>query len=133
VQIAATADGQLAATELWRSIRMKTQFNSTVVRDGFLYGLDDGRLACVELATGDRRWKDGRFGSGQSLLVGDVLLVQSEPGAVFLCAAQADGYREIARLDALSAKTWNYPTLAGRFLLVRNDREAACYELPVAP
>jgi outer membrane protein assembly factor BamB len=130
VQIAATADGQLAATELWRGLRMKTQFNSATVRDGFLYGLDDGRLACVDLATGERRWKDGRFGSGQSLLVGDVVLVQSEPGPVFLCAAQSDGYRELARLEALSAKTWNYPTLAGRFLLVRNDREAACYELP---
>jgi outer membrane protein assembly factor BamB len=130
VKVAASADGKLAATELWRSIRMKTQFNSAMVRDGFLYGLDDARLACVDLATGERRWKDGRFGSGQSLLVGDVVLVQSEPGAVFLCGAQPDGYRELARLEALRSKTWNYPTLAGRYLLVRNDREAACFELP---
>jgi outer membrane protein assembly factor BamB len=130
VKVTAAADGKLTASEVWRGLRMKTQFNSAAVHDGFLYGLDDGRLACVDLATGERRWKDGRFGSGQSLLVGDVVLVQSEPGPIFLCAAQPEGYSELARLDALSAKTWNYPTLAGRYLLVRNDREAVCYELP---
>lgn len=123
-------NGKLSASEVWRGLRMKTQFNSAVVRGEHIYGLDDGRLACVDVATGERRWKDGRFGSGQSLLAGEVMLVQSEPGPVFLAAAYPDGYREIARLDALSSKTWNFPTLAGRYLLVRNDREAACYELP---
>lgn len=133
VQVTATADGKLSATEVWRGMRMKTQFNSVAARDGHLYGLDDGRLACVELTNGERKWKDGRFGSGQSLLVGDVVLIQSEPGPIFLAAAQPDAYRELAQLPALSSKTWNFPTLAGRYLLVRNDREAACYELPVAP
>ncbi len=133
VKVSAGADGTLSATEVWRGMRMKTQFNSVTAREGHLYGLDDGRLACVEVATGERKWKEGRFGSGQTLLVGDVVLVQSEPGAVFLAAAQPDGYRELAKLPALSSKTWNFPTLAGRYLLVRNDREAACYELPVAP
>lgn len=131
LKISAGADGKLLAAQLWRGIRMKTQFNSAAPRDGFLYGLDDGGLACVELATGDRRWKDGRFGSGQSLLVDDCLLVQSEHGDVVLAAAQKDGYRELSRLPALSSKTWNFPTLAGRYLLARNDREVVCYELPV--
>ena len=133
VKVTAGAGGKLVATELWRGMRMKTQFNSVTARDGHLYGLDDGRLACVDVATGERRWKDGRFGSGQSLLVGEVVLIQSEPGAVFLADARPEGYRELARLPALSNKTWNFPTLAGRYLLVRNDREAACYELPAAP
>ncbi len=131
-KITATADGKLAATELWRSPRMKTQFNSAAILGGYVYGLDDGRLACVDLATGDRKWKDGRFGAGQSLLAGDLLLIQSERGPVYLAAAQPESYRELGRIDALSSKTWNFPTLAGRYLLVRNDREAACYELPVA-
>lgn len=131
VKISASADGKLGAEQLWRGIRMKTQFNSAAVRDGFLYGLDDGGLACVDVATGDRLWKDGRFGSGQSLLVDDLVLIQSERGEVVLAAAQKDGYRELGRLPALSSKTWNFPTLAGRYLLVRNDHEVVCYQLPV--
>ena len=131
LQFAAGTEGQLIPTQVWKSMRMKTQFNSAAPRDGFLYGLDDGLLACVEIATGDRKWKDGRFGSGQTLLVEDLILVQSEPGPVILVAAQPDRYLELGRLPALSSKTWNHPTLAGRYLLVRNDREAVCYRLPV--
>ncbi|MGE3309851.1 MAG: PQQ-binding-like beta-propeller repeat protein [Limisphaerales bacterium] len=125
------ADGRLTTEELWRNRMMKTQFNSAAYRDGNLFGLDDGLLACVDAATGERRWKDGRFGSGQSLIVDDLVLIQSERGPVVLAAADPEGFRELGRLPALDGKTWNYPTLAGRYLLVRNDREAACYELPV--
>jgi outer membrane protein assembly factor BamB len=131
LEIKATPDGKLAATQLWKSVRMKTQFNSVGARDGYLYGLDDGLLACLDAATGERKWKDGRYGSGQTLLVDDLILVQSEPGAVVLVAARPEGFQELGRINALSSKTWNHPTLAGRYLLVRNDREVACYELPV--
>ncbi len=131
VDIQAGADGKLVASQVWKSNRMKTQFNSVALREGFLYGLDDGLLACVEVATGARQWKDGRYGSGQTLLVDDLVIIQSEPGPVFLAEARPDGFRELGRLPALSAKTWNYPTLAGRYLLVRNSEEAVCYELPL--
>lgn len=133
LQVKAGSDGRLTAEELWRGKTMKTQFNSAALRDGFLYGLDDGLLACVDVATGKRRWKDGRFGAGQSLIVDDLVLIQSEAGAVVLASANSDSYQERGRLPALSSKTWNFPTLAGRYLLVRNDLEAACYELPVQP
>jgi outer membrane protein assembly factor BamB len=132
LEIKATDDGKLVATQLWKSVRMKTQFNSVGARDGYLYGLDDGLLACLDAATGERKWKDGRYGSGQTLLVDDLVLVQTEPGAVVLVSARPDRFEELGRLNALSSKTWNHPTLAGRYLLVRNDREVACYELPVA-
>ncbi|MES2572572.1 MAG: PQQ-binding-like beta-propeller repeat protein [Verrucomicrobiota bacterium] len=131
LEIKAGADGKLSGTPLWKNLRMKTQFNSAAARDGFFYGLDDGLLACVEIGTGERKWKEGRYGSGQTLLVDDLILIQSEPGAVILAEAKPEGGRELGRLPALSSKTWNHPTLAGRYLLVRNDREAVCYELPV--
>ena len=131
LEVKAGADGKLVATQLWKNLRMKTQFNSAAARDGFLYGLDDGLLACVEISTGDRKWKDGRYGSGQTLLVNDMVLIQSEPGAVVLAEAKPEGFKELGRIAALTAKTWNHPTLAGRYLLVRNSEEMACYELPL--
>jgi len=131
LEIKAAPAGRLAATQLWKSVRMKTQFNSAAARDGYLYGLDDGLLACIDAATGERKWKDGRYGSGQTLLVDDLVLIQSEPGPIVLAAARPEGFQEFGRLAALSSKTWNHPTLAGRYLLVRNDREVVCYELPV--
>jgi outer membrane protein assembly factor BamB len=130
-QISTADDGELSARSLWKNLRMKAQFNSVAFRDGHLYGLDDGLLACVDAATGTRRWKEGRFGSGQSLLVDNLVLVQGERGTVTLLEASPEGCRELGQIPALSSKTWNHPTLAGRYLLVRNDREAVCYELPV--
>ena len=131
LQVKADSKGKLAATVLWKNLHMKTQFNSVAARNGFLYGLDDGMLACVEVATGDRKWKEGRYGNGQTLLVDDLALIQSESGDVVLANATPESGMELGRIPALHDKTWNHPTLAGRYLLVRNSEEAACYELPV--
>jgi outer membrane protein assembly factor BamB len=128
--VKAGSDGKLVATEAWKNLRMKTQFNSAAARDGCIYGLDDGMLACVEIANGERKWKEGRYGSGQTLLVDDLAVIQSETGDVVLVEAKPDGCKELGRISALKDKTWNHPTLAGRYLLVRNNEEAVCYELP---
>lgn len=115
---------------LWESTKLKTKFTQAVYRDGYLYGLDDGILACVDVATGERAWKGGRYGHGQILLVGDLILVSTEKGEVALVEARPDAYVELARIPAIEGKTWNNPALAGPYLLVRNSQEAACFKLP---
>jgi outer membrane protein assembly factor BamB len=114
---------------LWEKREMRTKFTTAVLHDGFLYGLDDGVLACVDLQTGKRRWRDGRYQHGQVLLVGELLLVQAENGRVYLIEPSPEGLRELGWVPALNGKTWNNPVVAGKYLLVRNDQEAACYEL----
>ena len=108
---------------------MKSKFNNVAHRDGFIYGLDDGILACLDLATGQRRWKGGRYGHGQMLLVNDLLLVITEKGNVALVEATPDAFKEIASVPAIEGRTWNNPALAGPYLLVRNSEEAACLKL----
>lgn len=130
LQLKKGADGGFEAAELWKTRNLKSEFSNIVARDGFLYGLDDGILACIDIATGERKWKDGRYGHGQVILVDDLLLVQTEKGPVALVEATPSGYHEAAKVNALGVKTWNTPALAGEFLLVRNDQEAACYRLP---
>jgi outer membrane protein assembly factor BamB len=115
---------------IWESTRLKAKFTNLVVHDGFVYGLDDGVLVSLDPATGDRRWKSGRYGHGQVLLVGRHLLVQTEDGEIVLVDASPDAHHERARLTVFNHKTWNPPALAGRYLFVRTDTEAVCYELP---
>jgi len=117
-------------TEVWKNKNLKTQFTSAVVRDGFAYGLDDGILVCLDLASGARKWKGGRYGHGQVVRVDDLLLVQAEAGDVVLVEATPDGHHELTRFPALKGKTWNYPVVSAPYLLVRNDQEAACFRLP---
>ena len=56
----------------------------------------------------------------------------AENGEVILIEASSDKHIELSRFAALDSKTWNPPSLAGEYLLVRNHREAACYKLPLA-
>ena len=130
----AAADGgdQPAFNAAWRQPGMlKTKFTNVVINVGHAYGLSDGILECVRLADGVRRWKKGRYGQGQILQVGGLLIVQAESGEVVLVDCDPERHVERARLEAISGQTWNNPCLAGDLLLVRNAEEAACYRLPV--
>jgi outer membrane protein assembly factor BamB len=120
-------------TSVWKTIRMKTKFSTPTISGGFAYGFDEGALACIDLANGKRLWKGGDYGFGQHLLVGDLLLIQAEQGDLALVEATPKEFREIARVKALKGISWNIPTLAGNYLLVRNDTEAICYWVPLAP
>ncbi len=130
-RVSAGASGSLEAALLWETPRLKSKFANLVVHEGYVYGLDDGVLTCIDPVTGERTWKAGRYGHGQLMLVGGLLLVQTEDGELVLVEPTPREHRELTRFTALDGKTWNPPALAGRLLLVRNDREAAAYELPL--
>lgn len=139
LKVTQTAEGRWQATPLWNppvKRVMKTKFSNVVIRDGFVYGLDDVLLACIELESGGRAWRKRRsptFGQGQLMLVGDHLLVLSETGELILVACTPEPYRELASIRVLDEGdiTWNNPAFSAPYLLVRNSREAACYRLPL--
>ena len=133
IQVSHDPAGSWSATLIWKSKRLKSKFANMIVRNGYIYGLDDGIFVCLELDSGNLQWKRGRYGHGQLILVGDLLLVMAENGDLVLLEPSAEEHRELSRFAVLDGKTWNPPALAGEYLLVRNDKEAACYRLPIQP
>jgi outer membrane protein assembly factor BamB len=130
-ELAVSDEGAWSVKPRWSKKVLKTKFSNVSLKDGHAYGLDHGVLTCVDLETGRRAWKRGRYNYGQSLLVGDQLLIISEDGEIALAAANPEGFHEFGRVSALDGQTWNNPCLYGKYLLFRNATEAVCYELAV--
>ena len=128
VEVTRTGDG-LAAREVWRTNRMKNKFSSSVLHEGFIYGLDDNILACMDAETGELVWKGGRYGYGQLLFAAGHLVVLTERGEIALVRATPDGHEEVDRFTAIAGKTWNVPTIADGTLFVRNTTEMAAFDI----
>jgi outer membrane protein assembly factor BamB len=130
VSVAHGPNGWTAA-ERWTTRGLKPYFNDFVIHDGHAFGFDGSILACIDLNDGARKWKGGRYGNGQLVLLPeqDLLLVLSEDGELALVRATSDEFKELGRFKAIEGKTWNHPALVGNVLLVRNGEEMAAFKL----
>ena len=119
--------------ERWTSNGLKPNFNDFVVHKGHAYGFDNNILAAINLETGQRVWKGGRYGNGQLVLLKDqdLLMVTSEDGDLALVSATPDKYTEVAKMPILEGKTWNHPVIVRDILLVRNGEQMKAFKLPV--
>jgi outer membrane protein assembly factor BamB len=128
VEIIRTASG-FSARIVWQNKNLKNKFTSSVFWQGYIYGLDEDILTCLDASTGERKWKDGRFGYGQLLLASGHLVILSGEGELALVNATPERYEELARFQAIKGKTWNHPAIADGKILVRNAEEMACFQI----
>ena len=130
VQVSKSGDAW-SVNKLWENFNMRSKFASPVLFEGYLYGLDEGILVCLDSQTGDRKWKKGRYNHGQLMLTNGVLVVLTEDGRCVFVKPSPERLEELGEFPALSDdyKTWNPPALVRGKLFVRNHHDMACYDL----
>ena len=136
------ADGAFVATEIWRlpgNNDESSHWSTPVAFNGYIYGIfgqakfATAPLECVDLATGDVKWKKAGFGPGGVNLVDGNLLVLSDAGDLVLAKAAPDAYTELARAHVLDGKCWNSVAISNGHIYARSTKEGVNLDLSPNP
>ncbi len=117
------------ATEFIRGTSMKTDFNTALYHDGFIYGFHVASLRCISAETGEVKWTKRGFGKGSLMIVDDKLMVLSDKGKLIIVEAKPDAYQEVISVQALEGKSWTAPSFVNGKVYVRNLTHMACYKV----
>lgn len=131
------ADGTV--TERWASTGtssvLRNEWQTSLLIDGSLYGFDNvgsagpvTHLACIDPATGERRWEHKRFGKGNAIAADGKLWCTTMDGELVLLRANPDSFEELGRATVLTT-TRQAPSLADGRLYLRDGEEIICLDV----
>ncbi|MCW5557254.1 MAG: PQQ-binding-like beta-propeller repeat protein, partial [Verrucomicrobiae bacterium] len=122
---------------LWKGRQLGNFMASSIVRDGYLYGINltdakpaQAELKCLDFKTGEVKWTEPGFGWGSFILAGDRLVLLSDKGELSVAKASPEKFELLARFQVIGGKCWTPPTLANGRLFVRNAAgDLVCFEV----
>jgi outer membrane protein assembly factor BamB len=121
--------------KVWENKALKNQFNSSVLIDGHLYGIDGDSnsrcaLKCVRFADGKEMWAEKEVGFGSLMAAGGKLIVLTAKGELITAQPSAEKFDVVSRAQILSGKCWSAPVLANGLLYARNaEGHVVCLDL----
>lgn len=129
VKIEKQADG-FAATELWSNAEVAVQFNTPVLKDGFLFGLSDrGNLFCIDSKGGQTAWLDpaqtDRGGFAAIVDVGPVILALPSSSELIVIRPDGKEYTELARIKMSEKAVYAHPVIAGNRIFIKDEDSLA--------
>lgn len=148
--------GSFAAKELWKNPDNAVQFNSPVLKDGFLYGLSArGDFFCINAQDGKTAWTapftppaagaeaqpqaqgpgGARAGRGTGRSAGYGSIVDAGPALLALTPASQlvafvpspKAYSELARIKVAETPTYAYPIVSGKRVFVKDQESVTLW------
>jgi outer membrane protein assembly factor BamB len=112
-------------TKIWQNRNMRNHINCSVLWEGNIYGFDGqvgggGKLTCIDLATGEKKWAQGGMGTGSLMIADGKLIILGEKGKLVIAEASPEGYKELASAEILKGKCWTVPVLSNGKIYARN-------------
>jgi len=108
------------AAAVWENKNMRNHFNSCVLWQGHLYGVDEKELRCLAWETGEVKWGDPKFGKGSLMMADGKLIGLGEKGELIVAEATPKEFKPISRAQVLGGKCWTTPVLANGRIYCRN-------------
>lgn len=128
--------GKFASKKVWFRKDVVNHWSTPVLQDGHLYGMfsfkkyGNGPIQCIELATGEEKWRAPGFGPGNVTLTGNgQLLALSDDGQLVVIEASPKAYNELGRVKAVGGKCWSTPILSGGRIYARSTKEGVCIDV----
>ena len=117
--------------------KMQNHHGGLVLVNDHIYcghGQNNGFPLCVELKTGNVKWRPGRgpgTGSAAVVYADDHLYFRYEDGTMALIQATPDEYRlkGTFKIDSALGENWSHPVVAGGRLYLRDEDALICYDL----
>lgn len=123
---------EFVVTELWKNAELGTKWNTPVLKDGFLYGLSDGRkLFCMNAKTGQTAWVDVKLHNDFGTIVdaGSVIIALPQTSNLVVFKPDEKAYTEVALIKVADAPTYSYPILSGNKVFVKDKDSLAMMSL----
>jgi outer membrane protein assembly factor BamB len=115
---------------VWENRNMRNHFNSCVLLGGYLYGNDENTLKCIDLKTGQERWRRRGIDKGGLLAAAGHLIVLTGRGTLLVVRATPERYVEVAQAPVMQGTCWTPPVLANGALYCRShEGELVCLDL----
>ena len=127
-----------AAKELWSNPDNSVQFNSPVLKNGFLFGLTQGNeFFCINAQNGQSAWTapagqagaggggrgrgGGGGGYGSIIDAGSVLLALTPSSQLIAYEPSDKQYTELARIKVADTPTYAHPVVAGNRIFIKDQ------------
>ena len=124
-----STDAGPGVSEVWFSKEMKNHFSTSIYHEGHIYGFDEAIFKCVDVDTGDERWKVRGYGKGTLIFADGHLIVLSDEGKLAMVEANPDAHVEVTSAQVMNDRCWTSPSLAAGRLYLRNMVEIVCLDL----
>ena len=126
------------AEEVWSSLgkdsQLRAEWQTPVVHDGHVYGLDNQggagpitNLICMRLKDHKTMWQKNRFGKSNLILADGKLFLTTMEGEIVIVEASPEEFQELSRATIMES-TRQAPALADGHLYVRDDKEVICVD-----
>ena len=127
-------NGSYRIESVWKSKNLKAKFSNPVLKDGYLYGLSENLLVCLEAETGRLIWRGKKYGYGRILICQERLLILGNTGVLSVVEASPKKFTEIFSEQLLNrSRCWNGPAIVDGYLIARNGEQIACFDTAVSP